>query len=563
MKINQIPINLPKYIGLDIETQWAYDNEPDPYRDLILTIQLFVPGDDTYILTNDFTRLQSILENEAVVFVIHNASFDSKFILHQLGIEIKNVFDTLQAERILTAGKQESSSLESVAQRRLGIQLNKSARRKFHKNQIDNDLLEYAVRDAEVLIPIYEQQQEELKQEGLEFVADLENRLSLVVGKIELNGIGFDIQQWNSVLKEERETRDKVYREIVTEFGMPSQVDLFGDFHCDLNLNSRSSVLGLLRKKGIYLEDYRKDTLVRYLRQYPGCTILTKLLEYKEHEKRLSWDYPKYINPKTNRIHPNISQIGARTGRFAFSNPNLQQVPREESFRKMFIAEKGNMLITADYSQIELRVLAEEAGDKAMIAAFKSGVDFHQRTAELIAQNLHTRPDRAFGKNCNFAAIYGSSAEGLAASTGIPVKEWRKILKSYFNAYPALNPWYEKSFSNLIKNGYCTTLSGRKRWFPELDPTNPNKYRNISRNTPIQGGALDIIKLALIYVDKAIKGYDARIVHTIHDEILVEVEESQAEKAAKIVQQSMVEAGQFFLKQVPVEVDIQIASYWK
>ena len=139
----------------------------------------------------------------------------------------------------------------------------------------------------------------------------------------------------------------------------------------------------------------------------------------------------------------------------------------------------------------------------------------------------------------------------------------RKILKSYFDTYPALNPWYEKSFSNLVKNGYCETLSGRKRWFPELDLTNSNKYRNISRNTPIQGGALDIIKLALVYVDKAIKGYDARIVHTIHDEILIEVATRQANEIKDIVYQEMIRAGNYFLKEVPVEVDIKIGSFWK
>jgi len=564
MKLNCLPFSFPTIISLDIETQWAIDGEPDPYRDSILTVQIDVPGDNTYVLTKDFERVKSVLTDKSTIVIIHNASFDSKFLLHHLDIKIANVFDTMLAERILLAGKYESASLEAVALRRLGIRLNKEVRKKFKKGQLTDEMINYAAQDATVLYPIYKQQIQELQEEDLIEVAKLENNLAPVIGRMELNGIGFDQKQWNIVLKEEQILRDNAYKDVIELLEMDFyQNDLFGGFTtCEVNLNSHDQVLELLKKQGIDLPDYRTDTLELYLRRNPNYHILECILSYKEHEKRLSWDYAKHINPITGRIHPNINQIGARTGRFAFSNPNLQQVPKLNSFRKMFVAEQGYKLITADYSQIELRVLAEVANDKVMIKSFKAGVDFHQATADIIAKALGTKPDRALGKGCNFAAIYGSSASSLASSTGVSARKWKEILKAYFNTYSALEPWYNESFEGLVKNGFTRTISGRKRRFPELNQTNSHKYRNISRNTPIQGGALDIMKLALVRVDKALEPYNARLVHTVHDELIAEVIDEDVDKIKKIVEEEMIQAGQYFLKKVPIEVDVKISKSW-
>ena len=562
MKLDCLPFSFPPIVGFDIETCWAVDGEPDPYRDEILTVQIDVPGDNTYILTKDFVKVIPLLVDPSITKLAHNMSFDSKFLLHHLKAKVINVFDTMLTERILTAGKQISSSLESVASRRLGIHLKKEVRKKFNKRQLTDEMLNYAAQDATVLYPIYKQQIRELQEEELVEVAELENQLAPVVGRMELNGIDFDQSQWERILIDEQGQRDKCYKKVVSQLDVSYQADLFGDFTSDINLNSRNQILGLLEKQKIHLPNYQMATLQLHLRKHPEHTILRDILDYKEHEKRLSWDYPKHINPKTGRIHPNIHQLGSRTGRFAFTNPNLQQVPKLDSFRKMFVAREGYQLITADYSQIELRVLAEVADDKTMIGAFKEGEDFHQATAELIARNLETEPDRALGKNCNFAAVYGSSAEGLSTSTGIPVQKWKEILKTYFNTYSALEPWYKKSYNGLVKNGYTTTLSGRKRWFPELTPETAHKYQRVARNTPIQGGAQDIIKLALIYVDRAIESYDARLVHTIHDEIIVETIKSQVKEVVKVVEEEMIQAGAYFLKEVPVKVNLTVGPYW-
>ena len=562
MKLNCLPFTFPSVIGLDIET-YGSGGFPDPYRDKVALIQIDIPGDDTYVLTEDFQRVIPLLLDPSMTKLIHNVSFDSKFLLHHLGVRLENVFDTMLAERILTAGRQRSASLKAVAQRRLGVELDKDVRTKFVQSyELSQDMLEYAAQDVKVLYPIYQQQVKELKREGLTFVADLENKLALVVGRMELNGIGFDQNQWNIVLKEEQQLRDEAYEQTVKLLQVAFyQNDLFGGTSCEVNLNSRESVLGLLRKQGIDLPNYQAETLEYYLRDHPDCEVIRYILEYKEHEKRLSWNYPQYINPVTNRIHPNIIQIGARTGRFAFRDPNLQQVPKLESFRKMFVADDG-YLITADYSQIELRVLAEITNDKNMIEAFNRGDDFHQATAELIATELGGKPDRAQGKGCNFAAVYGSSTRSQALATGMSVRAWNKIYKAYFSTYSALEPWYEKSFSSLIRNGYTTTISGRKRWFPELDPSDPGKYRNISRNTPIQGSALDVMKLALVNVDKALEEYDAKLVHTVHDELVVEVIENEVNEVKNRIEQAMIQAGQYFLKKVPIIVDISISKSW-
>lgn len=560
MKKDELPGSFPKVVGFDIET-YGSGGSPDPYHDKIATVQVAVPGDDTYVLTKDFQRVVPLLTDKSVTKIIHNVAFDTKFMEHNFGKRTVNVFDTFLAERVLTAGGYESGALKAVAQRRLNIELDKGVRARFAQGyRLTQKMLEYAAQDAAVLFPIYQQQVKELEREGLTFIVDLESELALTVGRIELAGIGFDSSQWETVLKEERELRDKMYRQVVEALQITFyQSDLFGEFTCNVNLNSRDAVLELLRKQGIDLPNYQAATLEHYLWDNPTCDVIRYILEYKEHEKRLSWNYPQHVNPITGRIHADIRQIGARTGRFSFRNPNLQQVPKLKSFRKMFVADDG-YLITADYSQIELRVLAEVANDKNMIQAFQHGKDFHQITAELIAAALGGKPDRAQGKGCNFAAVYGSSAKSQAAATGMPVSAWKKIYKAYFSTYSSLRPWYKKAFSSLVENGYTTTIAGRKRWFPELDPSDPGKYRNISRNTPIQGGALDVMKLALIYVDKAIENYDAKIVHTVHDEMVIET--TQVDTVKDLIVQAMVEAGEYFLKKVPVTVDINIGRHW-
>ena len=562
LKINCLPSDFPTVVSFDIETEVGFDGKSDPHRDPIVTIQVDVPNDDTYILTENFERIVSLLEDDTIVKLAHNVSFDVKFILHNLRAHTANVFDTFLVERVLTAGEQKSCSLESVAGRRLGKILNKSLQTKFQKGQLTDKHLKYAAQDAAVLYPIYKQQIKELREKDLVFVVELENQLAPVVGSIELYGIRFDSAQWENILESEREQRDNLYEKIVKDLGVPYQNGLFGSFDSNLNLNSRLQVLDLLAKQGINLPNYQALTLKKYTQSHPDCEVLQDILEYKKHEKRISWDYPKYVNPKTGRIHPNIHQLGARSGRLAFSDPNLQQVPKQDSFRKLFIPEESYCLITADYSQIELRTLAEEADDKAMIEAFKEGRDFHQTTAELIANNLGTTPDRYLGKTCNFAAVYGSSAEGLSALTGIPSDKWRDILRAYFDTYSGLELWYDKAFKDLVQNGYTKTLAGRKRWFPELDSSNAYKYKRIARNSPIQGGAQDIIKKSLVLVHDALKNYDARTVHTVHDEIVIESVRKQAKEVAEIVKREMIRAGEYFLKQVPIVVHLSIGEYW-
>ena len=563
MKLNVLPFLFPDAVGLDIETR-SVGETPDPWQDSISTIQIDIPGDDTYVLTKNFEKVTPLLVDPHVMKIAHNFAFDSKFLEHNLGVRILNVFDTFLAERILTAGKQERASLEAVARRRLSVSLKKEIRKLFgRRRDLTDEMLQYAAQDAAVLFPIYQQQVKELEREGLSFVAELENQLSLVVGKMELNGIKFDQKQWECILVEETKLRDEAALLAAKALEVPfHQMGLFGEESYGVNFNSRDSVLHLLKKQGVSLPDYQAKTLETYLRRHPNCESIKHILDYKEHEKRLTWDYPKYINSITGRIHPDINQIGARTGRFAFSNPNLQQVPKLGSFRKLFIAEEGYQLITADYSQIELRILAEITNDKNMIEAFQSGRDFHQATAELIAKELGTEPNRALGKGCNFAVVYGSTAKSRAAATGMPVSTWQTIYKAFFSTYSALEPWYKEAFSSLITKGYTKTISGRKRWFPELNSTNSHKYRNISRNTPIQGSALDIMKLALVYIDKALENYDAKLVHTIHDEVVVEVIDNQKEIVKQVAQKEMIRAGEYFLKQVPVVIDVTGGDYW-
>ena len=306
------------------------------------------------------------------------------------------------------------------------------------------------------------------------------------------------------------------------------------------------------------------------LREYP---LVEDVLQYRAYQK-LNSTYVEgllKVMGEDDRVHTRFNQTEARTGRLSSDNPNLQNIPiRTElgsQLRAYFIAKPGCVLVDADYSQIELRILAHVTGDEHMQQAFLSGEDIHRSTA---ARIYNLPPDqvspriRSSAKAINFGIMYGKGAYSLSKDIGVSVKEADAFLKSYLAAFPKVSGYMDKTIADARACGYVSTLFGRRRALPELTSTNHNiraSGERMARNTPIQGTAADVIKLAMVRVWRRLRDekMESRLILTVHDELIVEAPEAEAEKAAAILREEMEGCVQYA---VPLSTDVHIGKNW-
>ena len=277
------------------------------------------------------------------------------------------------------------------------------------------------------------------------------------------------------------------------------------------------------------------------------------------------------MNPETGRVHTCFNQAGAATGRLSSSDPNLQNIPiRTElgrEIRRAFIADPGHVLISADYSQIEFRVLAHLADEDVLIEAFRGGADFHEQTAlRLFGENSGRDPHqlRATAKMVNYAVLYGKTAFTLAKDINVPTQAAQEFIDAYFAGFPRVRAFIDQTLADARVSGFVQTLYGRRRLVPELNSRNGQMRSAAERaatNHPIQGTAADIMKLAMIEVDRVIASMqDVRMILTVHDELLFEVPRNRAEDVAAVVQDAMQRAAAL---KVPLIVDVGIGENWK
>jgi DNA polymerase I len=300
-----------------------------------------------------------------------------------------------------------------------------------------------------------------------------------------------------------------------------------------------------------------------------------KILEYRETSKLQSTyvlGLLLRVDPKTKRVHTRFDQTGALTGRLSSLDPNLQNIPiRSEAgrrIRRAFIAPKGKLLVSADYSQIDLRVLAHESGDETLTASFKNGEDIHRRTAAEIfkipAEEVTTDQRRA-AKAINFGIVYGQTAFGLSGTLGIPQHEASAYIKAYLERYPGISAWVQKNLEQAKKDGCVRTLLGRVRWLPDLAAKNSAVRQfteRAARNTPIQGGSADIIKLAMLEVaeDLAKGKRGAIMLLQVHDELVFEVDRDRVPAFAAWVRGVMEGAAKL---RIPLVVDVKAGPNWQ
>lgn len=535
-----------------------------------------------YIAVNKDLKVERLCEligplfqNENVTFVAHNYKYDY-MMLSRYGIEVKGkVFDTMIAAYLIDSAQ--PLKMDALAMRYLNYapipieDLIGSGRKQLNMQDVElAKVAEYAAEDSDITLRLYHILSNKLQADNLVGVAnDIDFPLVRVLSHMEMSGITIDrnmLSEFSVILGNELMDLEKeIYAMAGIEFNINSPQQLGEVLFKRMKLPS-----GKKTATGKYStsESVLSDLALRY--EFPS-----KILEYRSLAKLRSTyvdALPPLIHPDTGRIHTNFNQSVAATGRLSSSNPNLQNIPirtdRGREIRKAFVPAPGFQLLSADYSQIELRVIASISGDEAMIQAFQSGEDIHARTAkELFGLDPDAEVDREQrrkAKEVNFGIPYGVSAFGLAQRLGIGNNEAKEIIDQYFERFPGIKRYIEDTIQFARENGFVQTLAGRRRYIPDINASNFNIRSFAERtaiNMPIQGTAADLIKLAMIRIHDAftVKNVKSRMLLQVHDELVIEVHESEIDDVKEIVRVCMEGAMEM---SAPLKVEMGVAGNW-
>lgn len=656
-------INTSGLMALDIETDGL-----DPYLNEIHLIQIAPgpvpkPGDSTEVFFLKPEKailffLASIIEDRTVTKIIHNACFDLKFIQAKAGRRLnpRNLFDTMLASQLVTAGdfipehqleswltrmgitkvkhgathyydqhgheiklekdtaKQTrpvylSHSLQQVAHRYLEVWLPKDEQTSNWSGELTQDQLVYAAKDAAVLLPLYEILNELLERNSLQKTALLEFACIPAVIEIETAGMPFDSQKAGEILAE----IESSIKGLISAIEVP-------------NINSSVQVQQKLIELG--QEYLQGDSFViegetfevsssdevlsrmkaRLPENHPLAIFITNIQEYRHLKKKADMlkKWLETVHPVTGRLHTSLKQINNQgVGRFSAREPNLQQISRESEIRALFKAEPGRKLVIADYSGIEMRIMAQLSRDRTLIQAFKDGIDIHRFTASKISgKSLDevTRDERQAAKAVGFGMIYGMSSQTLKlyaeTSYGVVMteEEAKKAREGFFKTYPGIEKWHQKQTALVSEKNFkdywvyhpekgficekrpqVRTLGGRLRVWPVTHQTRmsragqtENSLKKVGPvtelfNTPDQGTGADMIKLAMAYIYRELisrQWADVYLIGCVHDELILDTPEDKAEEVEKLLTACMLKAASKLLPDVPVEVEAHVAESW-
>ncbi len=530
------------------------------------------PGAPPQIKKEDMVRILSpIFKDEKISKIGHNLKYDI-LILRKLGISLKGpLFDTMIASYLLNPNKQnhnlEEVTLEYLSKKRKTLIEVIGKRSSFAEVPID-EAASYAADTVTTTFDLKEMLFNKLKEENLMSVfLNIETPLIHVIADMEEAGVKIDTEKLKHIAKELERELDGIQRRIYflagEEFNINSPKQLSRVLFQSLGFQPTKKT-----KRGFSTELSVLEELA------VSHELPREVLNYRSFNK-LKTTYvdalPKLVNPKTGRIHTSFNQTATATGRLSSSEPNLQNIPIRGDWgrriRETIIAEGGNILLSADYSQIELRILAHLSQDVGLLDAFRNNIDIHTRTAsELfgVAIDKVTYEMRRIAKTVNFGIIYGISPFGLSETLSISREDAKKYIEQYFDRHHSVKRYIEETLEAAKGKGYVVTLFGRRRSIPELKNQNSTirqQGERLAINSPIQGTAADIIKIAMIQIGRDFReqGLKARMILQVHDELLFEIPVREYETARDIVREKMEKAVELSL---PIQVDIGYGKNW-
>lgn len=579
-------------IELDTETTGF-----DPHTCALLT-QQFGTENDQFVIDNktiDPMYYKPLLESNRL-FILQHAKFDLRFFL-KLGINIKNVYDTFLVECILTTGiKNRKLGLDAITMKYCGAVLNKSIRGGIHREGLTTRVVKYCADDVTYLKQIMDKQMEQVRKYNLENVVRLENQVTRVFARMEYTGISINKHKWLEIAElTEKGTLEiegkldiilKAEPKLSKYIPKYVQTSLFEYETRELGINWGSPLqkLNILKDLGFNTESTGDRFLQINKDKHP---LVKELINYNRYSKLASAfgkEFLKFINKRTGRIHYNIWPI-LSTGRISVSEPNLNQIPSKgelgKQIRNCFIPQQGYKIVGGDYSGMELRIIAEFSKDPLWVNAFNDGQDLHSvlcaATFDIPITDVKQETPfkkgvayRDIQKTINFGLAYGMSKFKLADTMQIPVGEADKIIKKFFKVVPDVEKFLNALGELAKARGYIKSGQpyGRIRWFEGYDNkenfVRQGEIERAGKNTPIQGTNGDIIKAALIKVQRFIdaRALPINILLSVYDEIQTECPEDLSEWWKLELDKLMVEAAQEVIKSVPIVVDCKIASYW-
>ncbi|HWK67811.1 MAG TPA: DNA polymerase I [Rhizobiaceae bacterium] len=525
--------------------------------------------------------IKPLMEDRSVLKIGQNLKYDI-VVMNRHGIEVVPYDDTMLISYVLDGGTAGGHGLDSLSEKWLGhTPIDSKSLTGSGKSSIAFDLVDmdkatcYAGESADIALRLWQVLKPRLTAKGLVSVYErLERPLIPVLARMEQRGIAIDRQILSrlsgDLAQGAARLEDEIYELAGDRFtiGSPKQLGdiLFGKMGLPGGSKTKT---GQWSTSAQVLEDLAAE----------GHELPRKIVDWRQLTKLKSTytdALPGYVHPQTGRVHTSYALAATTTGRLSSSEPNLQNIPvrtaEGRKIRAAFISEKGHKLISADYSQIELRVLAHIADIPQLTTAFEDGIDIHAMTAsEMFGVPVDGMPSevRRRAKAINFGIIYGISAFGLSNQLSIPREEASEYIKRYFERFPGIRDYMEKSKAQARENGYVETIFGRRIHYPEIRSSNPSIRafnERASINAPIQGSAADIIRRAMVRIEPALEkaGLSARMLLQVHDELIFEAPESEVEATIPVIRQVMEHAAMPAISlAVPLQVDARSADNWE
>lgn len=521
-------------------------------------------------------QFKPLFENDKILKIGQNLKFDV-LMLKQYGVEVKGeLFDTMIAHYLIQPELRHG--MDALAEQYLKYKTvtyeeltTENGKKNLPLRSVDkNRLADYAAEDADITFQLYEIFKEELVKNNLDkLFKTIEMPLMHVLCEMENAGVTIDEKSLKESSVKMTAEMDNIANEIYSlaghSFNISSPKQVGEVIYNELNLVEK-----VKKTKGGQMST-SEDVLISLKSKHP---IIEKILDYRGVKKLLSTyidALPEIVNSHTGKIHTSFNQTVTSTGRLSSSNPNLQNIPVRDNMgreiRRCFVASDDCVFLSADYSQIELRVMAHVSEDEGLISSFLSGFDFHQDTASKIFKvptEEVTKEMRSKAKTANFGILYGISAFGLAERLSISRDEAKQMIESYFEAFPKVYDFLEKTKAFAHEHEYVETLFGRRRFIQDINSRNGSLRQNAERNAinaPIQGTAADIIKMAMINIQREIesRGLKSRMIIQVHDELNFNVLKSEEDIMREIVKSEMENV---FKMKVPLKVELSVASNW-